>query len=167
MRLHVLSVAALVAVAACSRPAERPREEGRVDAPVLARAARASHGERAKEPLRPAAGRGDRHARAAAGRARPAKRIDGTLARLDGRLLVIRSPAGSELTLRTSPSTRVTLEGRPAELESLREGAEVRATYESGGGRPAALSVEARRARPAPGDGGQRRGSPEPHVVGD
>jgi hypothetical protein len=53
-------------------------------------------------------------------------------------------PAGAPpLTLRVGPRTTITVDGRPARLEALREGAEVRASYRTGGGRPTAIAIEA------------------------
>lgn len=54
----------------------------------------------------------------------------------------------------------MTVNGRPAELERLREGAEVRAAYQAGdGGRPTALSIEVRSA-PREESGGAWKGVP-------
>jgi hypothetical protein len=108
----------------------------------------------------PSLERGDRHARAAARRTLPVKRVEGTLARVGERQVVIRRRGGPELSLRVSSRTRVTMNGRPADLERLREGADVRAAYQTGdGGRPTALSIEARSA-PEPEGGGSWKGVP-------
>jgi hypothetical protein len=92
-----------------------------------------------------ASGRGDRHARAAARHARAVKRVDGTLARAGDRQVVIQRRGAPELSLRVTPDAAVTMDGKPARLEDVPEGAEVRAAYRTGnGGRPTALSLEAR-----------------------
>jgi hypothetical protein len=113
--------------------------------------------------------RGDRHARAASRRSRVVKRIEGKLARADGRLVVIRAPGAAPLTLRLAPGTTVTQGGRPAAIEALREGTEVRASYQTGGGgRPTAISIEAApvgASAPAPAaeaGGGNWQVSPDP-----
>lgn len=95
----------------------------------------------------PGGGRGDRHARASARRSPTVKRVEGTLAHAGERSVVIRQAGAPELTLGVAPGTTITVNGRPARLEGLREGAEVRAAYRTGsGGRPTALSIEARAA---------------------
>jgi hypothetical protein len=90
--------------------------------------------------------RGDRHARAAAGRARPIHEIEGTIVRSDGALVAVRSRDGRETRLRIGPRTTVTAPrsapGRPARLAP---GDEVRASWRSGDGEPpTALSVQVR-----------------------
>ncbi|HEY6006131.1 MAG TPA: hypothetical protein VIV57_24840 [Anaeromyxobacter sp.] len=108
----------------------------------------------------PSLERGDRHARAAARRSLVVKRVEGTLSRVGERQVVIRRRGGPELSLRVSPRTKVTMNGRPAGLERLREGAEVRAAYQTGdGGRPTALSIEAQSA-PGPESGGRWKDEP-------
>jgi hypothetical protein len=75
-------------------------------------------------------------------------RLEGTVASAGERQVVIRRRGAPELTLRVAPHTAVTLDGKPARAAALREGAEVRAAYETGGGHPTAISLEAR-SRPA------------------
>jgi hypothetical protein len=140
MRGRAVVIAALLA-AACERDARGPAASPAAPAERPA-AADPPEGERASGR------RGDRHARAAARRSPKVKRVEGTLSRADPKRVVIRAPGAAPLTLRLSPSTTVTLDGRPAGVETLPEGAEVRASYRvGGGGRPTALTVEA--ARPA------------------
>lgn len=103
------------------------------------------------------------------------KRVRGKVDRADDRALVIGTrDARPPLTLRITPGTLVTLDGRPSRAESLPAGADVRAAYRTGdGGRPTALSVEARRAPELPpperGDDEQPPstwGTPEPREDG-
>jgi hypothetical protein len=116
----------------------------------------------------PARRRGDRHARAAARQSRLVKVVEGTVARAGARQVVIRPRGAAAVTLRVVPGTRVTLDGKPARAAALREGAEVRASYQAGGDtRPTALSIEAR----APPDGGEAEAPvplpvPEPEPSG-
>ena len=143
MRSSAAFLAMAAALAACgSRPGSPPAAGGAA--------------ERAPAPPAPAAPaiapppapipRGDRHARAAARRSRVVKRVEGILADRDDRTVVVGRPGAPALTLRISPGTSVTLDGRPARADALPPGAEVRAAYRTGdGGRPTALSVEARR----------------------
>jgi hypothetical protein len=112
----------------------------------------------------PSLERGDRHARAAARRTLVVKRVEGTVARVGERQVVIRRRGGPEVSLRVSERTKVTVNGRPAGLERLREGAEVRAAYRSDeGGRATALSIEA---RSPPAEEGGRRWKGEPVDAG-
>jgi hypothetical protein len=115
----------------------------------------------------PSLQRGDRHARAAARRALLVKRVDGTVASVDGRQVVIRRRGAPQMALRVSPRTKVTVNGRPAELDGLCEGAEVRAAYQSGdGGRATALSIEVRSVPGAEAGGGKRRPAPAQRTGG-
>jgi hypothetical protein len=141
-RLGAAVLAAALAAAGCERaagPARAPSAEAVAPA-------RAEPADGRPDGVRTNGRRGDRHARAAARRSPGVKRIEGTLARADRRQVVIRAPGGAPLTLRVAPSTTVTLGGRPTPIEALREGAEVRASYRSGGGRPTAIAIEARAA---------------------
>lgn len=152
MRLTAAVVAALVA-AACGRGEPAPD-------PVPAPAPEAA----AERPDATSTGgrRGDRHARAAARRSPKVKRIEGTLSKADERRVVIRAPGEAPVTLRVAPSTTVTVGGRPTRIDALREGAEVRASYRTGGGgRPTAIAIEARE-RPEP-----ERAEPEPPPPSD
>lgn len=182
MRLCVLwfLAGAVLAAAgpACERRAAPPGEPREAPQPAQATApGSASAGETA--PERPAGAqegerrsvrRGDRHARAEARRDPGVKRVTGTVARAGGRSVAIRSAGAPPLTLRVAPGTAITVDGRPAGPEALREGAEVRASYRKGGGRPTAVTIDARTrrdpaARPeaAPEGGGASWGtSPEP-----
>jgi hypothetical protein len=159
MRSRAIVLALGAALLSCGdrrEPKAEPQGSGE-GSPASAQQA----GERA-----PSLQRGDRHARAAARRALPVKKVDGTLARVDERQVVIRRRGGPQLALRVSPSTRVTVNGRPAQLRGLREGAEVRAAYQSGdGGRATALSIEARSGE-APEGGWRRRSTPQPESGG-
>ncbi|WP_242346252.1 hypothetical protein [Anaeromyxobacter terrae] len=151
-RLAALLTAALAL--ACKRGGEAAREQAPAEAPAtVAQRDGRTPGERSSglEESR----RADRHRRAAA-RARAIRKIEGTLERnADGRV-VIRAPGEESVVLRVGSATAITLDGRAAPLGSLREGTEVRASYESGrGGRPTALTLDA---RSAPRTG---RGAPE------
>lgn len=174
MRLCVLwflAGAVLAAAgAACERseaPSRDATQRGAPSAPAAAPAAETA-------PQRPAGARaserrGNRHARAEARRAPAVKRVAGTVSRAGGRSVAIRPAGGPPLTLRVAPGTSITVDGQPARLEALREGAEVRASYRAGGGRPTAVSIDARTkavpaARPEPpaaGGDSSRETSPE------
>jgi hypothetical protein len=111
---------------------------------------------RAAGDATPAFPRGDRHARAAARNRHVVKRVRGRLARADDRAVVIGDRGAPPLTLRIAPGTSVTLDGKAIRAEALPPGVDVRAAYRTGdGGRPTALTVEARRGaeepRPEPG----------------
>jgi hypothetical protein len=107
--------------------------------------------------------RGDRHARAAARRSPGVKRVAGTVSRAGARVLSVRSAGAPPLTLRVAPSTTITVDGRPARLEALREGAEVRASYRTTGGRPTAIAIEAQTpAAPVPVPVPEPEPEPEP-----
>lgn len=130
MAPRTLLLAAALLAAACDRGAGEPREQ-----PAE---------ERAADP-RTSGRRGDRHQRAAARTAPAVKRVEGTLARAGEKQVVIRLPGEPEMTLRVAAGTTVTLNGRPARLDHLQPGAEIRAAYQTGqGGRPTAISIEAR-----------------------
>jgi hypothetical protein len=151
-----LGIAAALAVGCRTEPPPPPQQ------PPAARPAERS------APVPPAAAgpRGDRHARAAARRSPKVKRVDGKLARCDRRAVVIRAPGVPALTLRVAPGTAVTLDGRPARSEALPPGADVRAAYRTGeGGRPTAISIEARVAPVDPPPGNWET-SPDPRPDG-
>jgi hypothetical protein len=85
--------------------------------------------------------------RRAAVRASAVRHVAGTLERRSEERVVIRGPGAERVTLAIDRGTAITLDGRAARVEALREGSEVRAAYESGRGeRPAALSIEGRSA---------------------
>jgi hypothetical protein len=138
LRRGAAVLAAALLAAGCEGAAERePR------APDAAPAAAVPKGER-PDGERTGGRRGDRHARAAARRSPRVKRVEGTLTSAARGRVVIRAPGAAPLTLRVAPSTAVTVGGRPAAIEALRAGAEVRASYRSGGGRPMAIGIEVR-----------------------
>ncbi len=153
---RTFTIAVLAACAACGEGGEAPRRgESRladeVQAPGHAPAGRAD------EPGA-SGGRGDRHARAAARRSPTVKRAEGTLARAGERSVAIRQAGAPELTLRVAPGTTITVNGRPARLATLREGIQVGVAYRTGsGGRPTAISIEA---RSAPDRGAAPEGTP-------
>lgn len=96
--------------------------------------------------------RGDRHARAAARRARNVKTIEGAVSQASDRQVIVRSPGRPPIALRVEPGTSVTVGGQPARAGALREGEPIRASYRTGAdGRQTALSIEARAAPAAPG----------------
>lgn len=79
-----------------------------------------------------------------AGQGRVAQEVAGTLTRAATDQVVIRSEAHGDLTLRVNDGTRITVDGQPASPDRLREGVEVRAAYETGGGgRPTATFIQA------------------------
>lgn len=150
MSARLVTAAALAALLACEPAsqgdrAERPARaeaDGAPARPAPPAAERPSEG-------RTSVRRGDRHARAAARQSPKVKRVEGTLARSGPRQVVIRPAGRPELTLRVAPTTTVTLDGRPARADALREGVEVRASYETGsGGRPTAIRIEANAPKP-------------------
>ncbi|HET7826566.1 MAG TPA: hypothetical protein VFK90_14625, partial [Anaeromyxobacter sp.] len=103
MRWRFVFLSAAAALLACERSGE-PREQS----------APAAHGTDRASGRPEGAPRGDRHARAAARRSLPVKRVDGTLASVGDRQVVIRRRGAPDLSLRVSQRTRVTLNGRPA-----------------------------------------------------
>jgi hypothetical protein len=106
--------------------------------------------------------RGDRHARASARRKPGVEQVEGTLASVGERQVVISRPGAPDLTLRVPSRASVTVNGRPGRLEALPEGAEIRAAYSSGeGGRPTALSLEARSTSSTRDPDGRGRGAPD------
>jgi hypothetical protein len=142
-RALALLAACAAALLACRDRAVTAEDRRAAGDPGRAGAAARDAGGAAERPG--ASGRGDRHARAAARHARPVKRVDGTVARTGDRQVVIQRRGAPELSLRVTPDAAVTIDGKPARLEDVPEGAEVRAAYRTGnGGRPTALSLEAR-----------------------
>jgi hypothetical protein len=94
------------------------------------------------------------------------KVVEGTVTRAGARQVVIRPRGSAAVTLRVAPGTRVTLDGRPARADALRDGVEVRASYPAGGDtRPTALSSEAR-APPADAEAPVPLPVPEPQGSG-
>jgi hypothetical protein len=168
VRRGLAFVGVAVALAACrSGPSRAAAEQ-----PPAGRAPAASSAATADATATTGPG-GDRHARAAARRSHLVKRARGTLARSDGRAIVVSRAGAPPLTLRVAPGTSVTLDGRPARAEALPPGAEVRAAYRTADGvRPTAIAVEAqRRPEPAPGAAGAPaaedwEASPEPAAPG-
>jgi hypothetical protein len=172
MRLWVVSfvaAAALVALGACEGPESGLRASAEVAPASVGRSEAA--GQRPPD-VRAGERRGDRHARAAARRAPGPKEIAGTVSRAGARTVEIRTAGALPLTLRVGPRTAITVDGRPARPDALREGAEVRASYRTGGGRPTAIAIEARGPAqdppsPEPEPGGASWGtSPELPPVG-
>jgi hypothetical protein len=99
----------------------------------------------AAAPAPAAPGRGDRHARAAARKRAEIRQLTGVIARVDEGWVAIRPRGGAPVTLHVGRATAVTLDGRRCGTEALRPGADVRASYRSGGGAPAtALTIDAR-----------------------
>jgi len=148
-RLTVLLVTAALALA-CKRERadEKPQAEAR---PTAAQEGGRSLAER---PSSPEPSRRANRQRRAAARAGTIRHIAGTLERRSSERVVIRGPGAESVTLRIARGTEIKLDGRPASLDSLREGSEVRAAYESGRGeRPTALSIEGRTS----GGRGERR----------
>jgi hypothetical protein len=173
MRLCVLwfLAAALLGAAAlaCEPSASRPRDTAGAATSAGGAAPRAEETEQRPADARPSERRGDRHARAEARRDATVERVSGTVSRAGARSVAIRRDGAPPLTLRVAPGTAITVDGRPARLEALREGTEVRASYRPGGGRPTAITIEAQtprvpepRREPAPGPSGASWGtSPE------
>lgn len=146
MGLRTLAVAALCALAAaCGEPGPPPARADGERAPERPQSAPRA-GERGAAPPR-----GDRHARAAARRARPVREISGSVLRAGDGRIAIRPRAGRELTLRIGPDTRVVAPGRAAGAQAISPGDEVRASYRSGDADPpTALTVEVRPPEVAP-----------------
>ena len=140
-RAVVVASLALLAFAYERRVEARPAPPGEV----------ASAAPGPGEPPPRDARRGDRHARAAARRRTQVHRVDGRIARTGDRLVAIRSGGGAEVALRVAPGTAVTLGGLPAAPEALSRGADVSASYRSGGGGPpTAIRIDARAPEPPP-----------------
>lgn len=118
---------------------------------------RASDGRGKRDPER-----GDRHARASARHAPRVEQVEGTLARVGERQVVISRRGAPDLTLHVPARASVTVNGRPDRLEALPEGAEIRAAYSSReGGRPTALSLEVRSGSSTRDPDGRGRGAPD------
>jgi hypothetical protein len=153
-RSAFVCIAGALAACACAEP-PGPAPGAPATPAQLQPPGRAPEAERPERPApagTPApAPRGDRHARAAARRPAVVKRVEGRLARSDARTVVIGSADAPPLSLRIAPGTAVTLDGRPVRPEALPPGADVRAAYRTGeGGRPAAISIDARRGGDTP-----------------
>ena len=75
-----------------------------------------------------------------------ARTVEGIVTKVDGPAGMIRVAWGPfglfSTTLEVGDQTRIRVVGRPAELEDLREGATVRASYQSAGGRNVAQSID-------------------------
>ena len=75
-----------------------------------------------------------------------ARTVEGIVTKVDGPAGMIRVAWGPfglfTKTLEVGNETRIRVVGRPAELEDLREGATVRASYQAAGGRNVAQSVD-------------------------
>lgn len=179
MRLWVVSFVAAAALAALGPACEGPESGLRASAEGAAVSVAQPEATGQRPPdVQPGERRGDRHARAAARRAPGVKEIAGTVSRAGARTVAIRPAGAPPLTLRVGPRTTITVDGRPARLDALREGAEVRASYRTGGGRPTAIAIAAQAPAPAPAPaqdppspegepGGANWGtSPEPPPVG-
>jgi hypothetical protein len=169
MRLCVLWFVAAAVLAALGPACEPTASRSRGGADSMTGAAPPTEkAEQRPADVRASERRGDRHARAEARRAPGVERVSGTVSRAGARTVAIRRTNAPPLTLRVAPGTTITMDGRPARLETLREGAEVRASYRPGGGRPTAIAIEAqtpppRDPRPEPDASGASWGtSPEP-----
>jgi hypothetical protein len=152
-RLTVLLLAATLAAACKRERGDRPAPTE--PQPTAAQEVGRSPSER---PSAPEPGQRANRQRRAAARASAVRHVAGTLERRSLERVVIRGPGEERVTLTIARGTAITLDGRAASVETLREGSAVRASYESGRGeRPTALSIEgrsnggqdAREARPA------------------
>jgi hypothetical protein len=151
MRLWVVSFVAAAALAALGPACEWPESGRRASAEGAPAPVGRSEAAGQRPPdVQTGERRGDRHARAAARRAPGVKEIAGTVSRAGARTVAIRPAGAPPLTLRLGPRTTITVDGRPARLDALREGAEVRASYRTGGGRPTAIAIEAHAPAPDP-----------------
>jgi hypothetical protein len=142
MSWRALCAASAVLALACGGEAGRGAASGplQASAPTPPAAAPAP----ATAPAeRPTARRGDRHARAAARRARTVKQADGVVTRASDRQVVIRPRGAADVTLRIDRSTTVIVDGAASRGAALRAGSAVRAAYEAPrGSRPLAIRVE-------------------------
>jgi hypothetical protein len=139
-RLAVLLLAAALAFAC-----KREHDDGRAPAEAQPTAAQQEGRSPAEGPSAPEPSQRANRQRRAAARASTVRHVAGTLERRSMERVVIRGPGEERVTLRIARATEITLDGRPATLEALREGSAVRAAYESGRGeRPTALSIEGR-----------------------
>lgn len=137
-----LAAAALWAAVGCGDRGAPPSP-----VPAVAGGTRGARSARADDRATVPGPRGDRHARAAAGRARPIHEVQGTIVRSERGLLAVRSQDGRETTLRIGPRTAVTVpsSSAPGRRTPLAPGVEVRASWRSGEGNPpTALSVQVR-----------------------
>lgn len=73
------------------------------------------------------------------------RQVSGEVLAFTGKELVVLSASeGQDVRMLVIPGTEVRVEGRPATAADIREGGEVRATYEIAEGEPVALLVEVR-----------------------
>ncbi|HSD20798.1 MAG TPA: hypothetical protein VLC54_12210 [Anaeromyxobacter sp.] len=139
-RLSVLLLSAALAFAC-----KRERDDGRPPAEAKPTAAQQEGRSPAEAPSASESSRRANRQRRAAARASTVRHVAGTLEHRSVERVVIRGPGEERVTLQIARGTEITLDGRPATLEALREGSAVRAAYESGHGeRPTALSIEGR-----------------------
>jgi hypothetical protein len=142
MRAGLVAAALCVVAVACDDRGRSAQSGGAANPPVAARPSGGAEGQ-ATAPRR-----GDRHARGAAGRARPIHEIVGTIVRSERGQVAIRPKDGREVTLQIGPRTTVTAPGVPGQAP-LTPGEEVRASWRSGeGDPPTALSVDVRSGPP-------------------
>jgi hypothetical protein len=155
--------ASVVVAAACGeRGEEAPPREVTPQAPAPSAEAPAATPPAEADPApRQATRRAARGKRAATA----VRRVEGTVERATSERVVIRRAGRDPLTLAIGDGTTVTLDGRGSRAEALPPGAEVRASYQNGEGRPRAISIHVRtppRAAdaPPPASSERRRESP-------
>jgi len=153
-------LAAGLAVAGCRTTAERPAAPSRANAPV-AKAPSREGGAQAGEDGSPAAEREKakagaearaeprRRARATPGLAGHKYEVHGTIASAGGlfsrKVKIERSGKEPPAELDVADATRITLDGRAARLDDLKEGDDVRATFNLQEDKPVALEIHAAR----------------------
>ncbi|MCY1074987.1 hypothetical protein [Archangium lansingense] len=156
------AVAALVVVAGCEKREARERERETVAAPMKSEPGTTNDGR--PPPPSPATQRPPREeppptakvARPPKPPAQPApdeagasttqpRQVSGEVLAFTGKELVVLSASeGQDVRMLVISGTEVRVDGRPATAADIREGGEVRATYEIAEGEPVALLVEVR-----------------------
>jgi colicin import membrane protein len=89
------------------------------------------------------------------------KTVSGKVVRVSQQELVLRPSSGgqdSDLRLKVSSSTPITIDGRQGSATDLKEGTQVRASYQESGGAPMATKIEAQSSASGsqPGQSGQK-----------
>jgi hypothetical protein len=147
--------AALVAALALAACQEKPASEA-----AATGAPQRGQSQVVAERARPGGGSADTGGDRASVEARTGgeaiQQIEGQVARASGDALEIRSPDEPSMTLRIVPETRVTMNGQPIGIELIQPGSDVLAAYDRQGGKPTAITIQARPKRRSETETGER-----------